>query len=96
MSSNLTFVTGSSTTDYVPLVNLGGRFQFFSNGTLWIESTLPYDEGYYMCKSENGVGAALTKSILVSVNGKNLFLASLTFFKNIIEHTYYLSLNRPI
>lgn len=59
-----------SSTDYVPLINLGGRFQFLSNGTLWIESALPYDEGNYMCKSENGVGSALTKTIFVSVNGK--------------------------
>ncbi|KAH9634764.1 hypothetical protein HF086_013624 [Spodoptera exigua] len=57
-----------SSTDYVPLINLGGRFQFLSNGTLWIESALPYDEGNYMCKSENGVGSALTKTIFVSVN----------------------------
>ncbi|KOB72718.1 Down syndrome cell adhesion molecule-like protein, partial [Operophtera brumata] len=47
-------VTWMKQRDYVPLVNLGGRFQFLSNGTLWIESTLPYDEGHYMCKSENG------------------------------------------
>ena len=62
-------VSGSST-DYVPLINLGGRFQFLSNGTLWIESALPYDEGNYMCKSENGVGSPLTKTIFVSVNGE--------------------------
>lgn len=57
-----------SSTDYVALVNLGGRFQYLSNGTLWIESALPYDEGNYMCKSENGVGTPLTKTIFVSVN----------------------------
>nr|XP_049692182.1 Down syndrome cell adhesion molecule-like protein Dscam2 [Helicoverpa armigera] len=57
-----------SSADYVPLINLGGRFQFLSNGTLWIESALPYDEGNYMCKSENGVGSPLTKIIFVSVN----------------------------
>ncbi|CAK1540390.1 unnamed protein product [Leptosia nina] len=33
-----------SASDYTPLVNLGGRFQFHSNGTLWVEATLPYDE----------------------------------------------------
>lgn len=72
-------------------MNLGGRFQFISNGSLSIESTLPYDEGYYMCKSENGVGAALSKTILVSVNGKKLYHSSrfgvetvLGFFCNLI------------
>lgn len=65
-------ISGASSSDYVPLVNLGGRFQVLSNGTLWIESALPYDEGHYMCKSENGVGTSLTKSIAVAVNGKSL------------------------
>ncbi|KAL0901060.1 hypothetical protein ABMA27_006383 [Loxostege sticticalis] len=59
---------GASSSDFIPLVNLGGRFQFLANGTLWIESALPYDEGHYMCKSENGVGSALTKTITVAVN----------------------------
>ncbi|XP_041974799.1 Down syndrome cell adhesion molecule-like protein Dscam2 isoform X2 [Aricia agestis] len=57
--------TGS---DFAPLVNLGGRFQLLSNGTLWIEAALPYDEGHYMCKAENGVGTALTKNIFVAIN----------------------------
>lgn len=60
---------GSGSTDFIPLVNLGGRFQFFSNGTLWIESALPYDEGHYMCKAENGVGTPLSNSIFVAVHG---------------------------
>ncbi|XP_059046951.1 cell adhesion molecule Dscam2-like [Achroia grisella] len=59
---------GSSSTDFVPLVNLGGRFQLLTNGTLWIESALPYDEGHYICKSENGVAPSLSKSIAVAVN----------------------------
>ncbi|XP_045780750.1 Down syndrome cell adhesion molecule-like protein Dscam2 [Maniola jurtina] len=57
-----------SASDFVPLVNLGGRFQFLSNGTLWIEAALPYDEGYYMCKAENGVGTPLSKTIFVAIN----------------------------
>ncbi|CAG4953674.1 unnamed protein product [Colias eurytheme] len=57
-----------SSSDYIPLVNLGGRFQFLTNGTLWIESALPYDEGYYMCRAENGVGTPLSKNIFLSVN----------------------------
>ncbi|XP_047520750.1 Down syndrome cell adhesion molecule-like protein Dscam2 isoform X2 [Pieris napi] len=57
-----------STSEYSPLVNLGGRFQFHTNGTLWIESTLPYDEGYYMCRAENGVGTPLSKTIFLAVN----------------------------
>lgn len=69
------YLPGSSI-DYIPLVNLGGRFQFLSNGTLWIESALPYDEGNYMCKSENGVGTPLTKTIFVSVNGMYLVFSN--------------------
>ncbi|CAH2101996.1 unnamed protein product [Euphydryas editha] len=57
-----------SASDFVPLVNLGGRFQFLSNGTLWIETALPYDEGYYMCRAENGVGTPLSKTIFVAIN----------------------------
>ncbi|CAG9581989.1 unnamed protein product, partial [Danaus chrysippus] len=57
-----------SASDFVPIVNLGGRFQFLSNGTLWIEAALPYDEGYYMCKAENGVGTPLSKTIFVAIN----------------------------
>ncbi|VVC95269.1 unnamed protein product [Leptidea sinapis] len=60
--------TAGSSADYEPLVNLGGRFQFMSNGTLWFESTLPYDEGSYTCKAENGVGASLSKTIFLAVN----------------------------
>ncbi|KAL4705617.1 hypothetical protein ACJJTC_018739 [Scirpophaga incertulas] len=59
---------GPSPSDYVPLVNLGGRLQFLANGTLWLESALPFDEGGYMCRAENGVGAPLTKTITVAVN----------------------------
>ncbi|XP_028160475.1 Down syndrome cell adhesion molecule homolog [Ostrinia furnacalis] len=59
---------GPSSSDFIPLVNLGGRFQFVANGTLWIDAALPYDEGHYMCRSENGVGTALTKTITVAVN----------------------------
>ncbi|CAH0405117.1 unnamed protein product [Chilo suppressalis] len=59
---------GPTSTDFIPLVNLGGRFQFLSNGTLYIESALSYDEGSYMCRSENGVGSPLTKTITVAVN----------------------------
>ncbi|XP_072938511.1 cell adhesion molecule Dscam1-like isoform X2 [Epargyreus clarus] len=57
-----------SASDYIPLVNLGGRFQFLSNGSLWIESALPYDEGHYMCRAENGVGTPLSKIIFVAIN----------------------------
>ncbi|CAH0727689.1 unnamed protein product, partial [Brenthis ino] len=57
-----------SASDFVPLVNLGGRFQFVPNGTLSIEAALPYDEGYYMCKAENGVGTPLSKTIFVAIN----------------------------
>ncbi|CAH2050967.1 unnamed protein product, partial [Iphiclides podalirius] len=57
-----------SPSDFIPLVNLGGRFQFLMNGTLWVESALPYDEGHYMCKAENGVGSPLTKTIFVAIN----------------------------
>ncbi|GBO98925.1 Down syndrome cell adhesion molecule homolog [Eumeta japonica] len=59
---------GAASTDFVPLVNLGGRLHFSSNGTLWLEAASPYDEGQYMCRAENGVGAPLTKTIFVSVN----------------------------
>ncbi|XP_073957210.1 cell adhesion molecule Dscam2-like [Choristoneura fumiferana] len=59
---------GAASSDFIPIVNLGGRFQFYSNGTLWIESALPYDEGQYLCKAENGVGSPLSKTIKVDIN----------------------------
>lgn len=58
-----------SPADFVPLVNLGGRLQFLGNGSLWLEGALPYDEGHYMCRAENGVGSPLTKTIFVAING---------------------------
>lgn len=63
-------IAAGSASDFVPLVNVGGRFQFLSNGTLWIEAALPYDESYYMCKAENGVGTPLSKTIFVAINGE--------------------------
>lgn len=72
----IAFAAGSPS-DFMPLVNLGGRFQFLTNGTLWVESALPYDEGHYMCKAENGVGSPLTKTIFVAINGEYLHSFSL-------------------
>ncbi|XP_013133341.1 PREDICTED: Down syndrome cell adhesion molecule-like protein Dscam2 [Papilio polytes] len=57
-----------SPAEFVPLVNLGGRLQFLGNGSLWLEGALPYDEGHYMCRAENGVGSPLTKTIFVAIN----------------------------
>ncbi|XP_049878899.1 Down syndrome cell adhesion molecule-like protein Dscam2 [Pectinophora gossypiella] len=59
---------GSGSTEYVPLMTLGRRHQLFPNGTLLLDSALPYDEGHYMCKAENGVGSPLTHTIYVAVN----------------------------
>ena len=37
---------------------------------MWIETASPQDEGYYLCRANNGIGLGLTKIIYIGVNGK--------------------------
>lgn len=60
---------GKTSTDYQPLLSLHNRATLFSNGSLWIETVSPQDEGHYLCKATNGIGSGLTKIIFIGVNG---------------------------
>lgn len=63
---------GRTSNDYQPLVDgSDGRLMILPNGSLWTASAAPQDEGYYLCRANNGIGSGLSKVIYVSVHGKN-------------------------
>ncbi|XP_044257604.1 Down syndrome cell adhesion molecule-like protein Dscam2 isoform X1 [Tribolium madens] len=59
---------GKTSTDYQPLLNIHSRATLLANGSMWIESVSPQDEGYYLCRATNGIGSGLTKVIYIGVN----------------------------
>jgi len=64
---------GRTSNDYQPLVDgSDGRLTILPNGSLWTASAGPQDEGYYLCRANNGIGSGLSKVIYVSVHGKNM------------------------
>jgi len=65
-----------------------GRLQFHvtSDGTLRIPSVTPYLQGRYTCKADNGVGAALSKTVMIRVNGS--YLLALAIFVSTPTITY--------
>lgn len=65
---------GRTSNDYQPLLDgSDGRLTILPNGSLWTASAGPQDEGYYLCRANNGIGSGLSKVIYVSVHGKNNF-----------------------
>ncbi|EFN83957.1 Down syndrome cell adhesion molecule, partial [Harpegnathos saltator] len=60
---------GRTSNDYQPLVDgSDGRLTILPNGSLWTASAGPQDEGYYLCRANNGIGSGLSKVIYVSVH----------------------------
>ncbi|XP_063973280.1 cell adhesion molecule Dscam1 isoform X2 [Diachasmimorpha longicaudata] len=60
---------GRTSNDYQQLdETLDSRITILPNGSLWIASAAPQDEGHYLCRANNGIGAGLSKIIYVSVN----------------------------
>lgn len=45
-----------------------------ANGSMWLETVSPQDEGHYLCRATNGIGSGLGKVIYVGVNGNVLHL----------------------
>lgn len=43
-----------------------------SNGSVYLESVGPQDEGHYICRANNRIGSGLNKVIYIGVNGKVL------------------------
>lgn len=41
-----------------------------SNGSVYLESVGPQDEGHYICRANNRIGSGLNKVIYIGVNGK--------------------------
>lgn len=61
--------------DYQPIQNFHSHTILLANGSLWIESVDPQDEGHYLCRAANDVGAGLTKVIYIGVNGSLLVMS---------------------
>lgn len=61
---------GKVSTDYQPLLSLHSRAKLLENGSIWLEAVNSQDEGHYLCRATNGIGAGLVKVIYVGVNGK--------------------------
>jgi len=55
--------------DFQPLDYADGRTVLTPNGSLVIQSVGPKDEGYYLCRATNGIGAGLSKVVSLAVNG---------------------------
>ena len=53
---------------------LGLSYNQFPNGTLLISSVDKSAQGSYTCTAQNGVRSAITKTINVTVNGKDVSL----------------------
>ena len=49
----------------------------WENGTLSVSRAERRHEGRYLCEADNGVGAGLSKSVTLSVNGKWLCIYQL-------------------
>lgn len=56
------------------LLNSGSRIQLLSNGSLLIKHVLEDDNGFYLCKVSNDVGADVSKSMYLTVKSKGLYL----------------------
>ncbi|XP_069687424.1 cell adhesion molecule Dscam1 isoform X3 [Periplaneta americana] len=54
--------------EFQPLDYADGRTVLTPNGSLVIQSVGPKDEGYYLCRATNGIGAGLSKVVSLSVN----------------------------
>ena len=54
------------------MLPLGLSYNQFPNGTLLISSVDKSAQGSYTCTAQNGVRAAITKTINVTVNGKGV------------------------
>lgn len=60
---------GKAAGEYQPLLG-SHRTILLSNGSIWMRSVSPPDEGYYLCRATNGIGSGLSKVIHVGVNGE--------------------------
>jgi hypothetical protein len=67
---NVFCVLDRMSSDFQPLDYADGRTVLTPNGSLVIQSVGPKDEGYYLCRATNGIGAGLSKVVSLAVNGK--------------------------
>ncbi|PSN48897.1 Down syndrome cell adhesion molecule-like protein Dscam2 [Blattella germanica] len=54
--------------EFQPLDYADGRTVLTPNGSLVIQSVGPKDEGFYLCRATNGIGAGLSKMVSLAVN----------------------------
>jgi hypothetical protein len=87
-------------TEFQPLDYAEGQTVKTPNGSLVIKSAGSEDEGYYLCRATNGIGANLSKVVFLAVNGTYCAHVKLSFFGVIkvmysifpsITHTLYIT-----
>ena len=64
--------SGAGVPQFQPIpLNSGSRIQLLSNGSLLIKHVLEDDNGFYLCKVSNDVGADVSKSMYLTVKSKS-------------------------
>ncbi|XP_046991954.1 Down syndrome cell adhesion molecule-like protein Dscam2 [Schistocerca americana] len=59
---------GGKATDFQPLVHTPPHVKLWENGTLSIQAASSDDEGFYLCRADNGIGDGISKNVQVSIN----------------------------
>ncbi|XP_049839470.1 Down syndrome cell adhesion molecule-like protein Dscam2 [Schistocerca gregaria] len=59
---------GGKPNDFQPLEPSEPHMLVMTNGTLSIPSASAEDEGFYLCRADNGIGAGLSKVVEIAVN----------------------------
>lgn len=67
----LSLLLGRLPGEYFPIDYSSGRNYMYPNGSLLLTSIEEKDGGYYLCQSNNSVGAGLSKLISLKVHGTN-------------------------
>nr|ASU04340.1 Dscam16 [Mesobuthus martensii] len=59
--------SGSEPGDFTPVYN-SHKYTLYANGSLLIQNADKSEEGYYLCQSNNGFGAGLSKLLFIKVH----------------------------
>ncbi|KAK3581415.1 hypothetical protein CHS0354_016277 [Potamilus streckersoni] len=73
------------------LIQSGGRFNVFENGTLLIAHTQPEDIDFYVCRAENGISVAVQRTVRLSL--KEMLMAKIVNHQNQVTEGGRISLH---